>query len=230
MNYVLIKQSEKDGNVCFTVNAISLPIKNKSVTQKIPHPMGTDILVFDTLEDAKNAVARSGFAYILPNGEKGTNSTNSVKTPTYQENIYSINYEDIVMKTVLNKVKSTNSSVVASSLQALIGFNTEQTFNILFEKLGDDNDIIRKTAISGICAYGNILQDRIIDALKSPNWVVRNSALICISNLTENESMDMEKFIIPVVEACEDSNTIVQSCALTTLASVYKSYKINKNK
>ena len=99
-------------------------------------------------------------------------------------------------------------------------FPCEETFEVLFQKIGEDNDLIRKNAISGICRYGKILQNRIIEALKSKNWVVRNSALICISNLLEVEDIDIEKFIIPVSEICNDSNSIVQAYALSVLAKV----------
>lgn len=42
MQYVAIKQENRDGEVVFVVNAISLKNKNKSVVQQIPHPLGSD--------------------------------------------------------------------------------------------------------------------------------------------------------------------------------------------
>ena len=72
------------------------------------------------------------------------------------------------------------------------------------------------------------LFDRILDCLKSSNWVVRNSALVCISTLTDSGNIDFEKCIIPLTDACEDNNTIVQAYALTVLAKVYQNYKKNK--
>jgi HEAT repeat protein len=128
----------------------------------------------------------------------------------------------------MNKIESSNSSVAAAAILALAEFPTEETFDILFNKIGEDNDLIRKNAISGICRYGNLLQDKIIQALKSTNWVTRNSALNCILNLTETNNIDLEKFIIPLSEATNDSNTIVQTNALTTLAKVYQTFQKNK--
>lgn len=223
MQYIAIKKEEKDGKEFYVVNAIPLKNKNKSVVQKIPHPLGSDILRYETIEDAKDAIVRAGFSYVLPDGRKGTKPTpKATKTSTGYD------YSQLVLDAIMDKVESSNSSVAAAAILALAEFPTEQTFDILFDKIGEDNDLIRKNAISGICRYGNILQDKIINALKSTNWVTRNSALACILNLTEIGNCDLEKFIIPLSETTNDSNTIVQTNALTTLGKVYQTYQKNK--
>jgi len=221
MQYVTIKQ---ESEISFLVNAIPLKNKNKTVVQKIPHPLGSDVLRFDNLEDAKEAITRAGFSYILPNGEK---SHKTIKHPKI--NPQNDNYETVVYSAILDKVNSSNSSVAAAAILALCEFPTEQTFDILFSKIGEDNDLIRKNAISGICRYTNILKDRIINSLNSPNWVERNSALTCIQNAAQDNSTDLEQFIIPLTEICSDNNTIVQSNALLTLAKTYQNFRKNRN-
>ena len=223
MQYIAIKKEEKDGKEFYTVNAIPLKNKNKSIVQKIPHPLGSDILRYETLEDAKDAIVRAGFSYVLPDGRKGTKPTlKATKTTSGYD------YSQLVLESIMDKIESPNSSVAAAAILALSEFPTEETFDILFNKIGEDNDLIRKNAISGICRYGNLLQDKIIQALKSTNWVTRNSALTCILNLTETNNIDLEKFIIPLSEITNDSNTIVQANALTTLAKVYQTFQKNK--
>lgn len=223
MQYIAIKEDIKDGKKIYTVNAIPLKNKNKSVVQKIPHPLGSDILRYETLEEAKDAVVRAGFSYILPDGKKGTKPT-----PKLQKTSSGYDYSQVVLEAIRDKIDSSNTSVAAAAILALSEFPTEENFDILFNKIGEDNDLIRKNAISGICRYGNILQDRIIQALKSQNWVTRNSALTCILNLTENQNIDFEKFIIPLSETTNDINSIVQANALTTLAKVYQVFQKNK--
>jgi HEAT repeat protein len=191
--------------------------------QKIPHPLGSDILRYETLEDAKDAIVRAGFSYILPNGQKGTKPT-----PKATKTASGYDYSQVVFEAIKDKIESSNTSVAAAAILAISEFPTEETFDILFNKIGEDNDAIRKNAISGICRYGNILQDKIIQALKSSNWVTRNSAITCIATLAETNNIDLEKFIIPLSEITNDSNTIVQSNALTTLGKVYQSYQKNK--
>ncbi len=222
MQYVTIKREEKDGKEYFAVNDIPLKNTNKTVVQRIPHPLGSDVITFDTLEEAKDAVTRAGFSYILPNGERGSKSRSTVKVTNTAD------YSQIVFEAVKSKINSSNSTVAAAAVLAVSVFKNEEAFDILFNKIGEDNDLIRKNAISGICSHANILQDRIIESLKSSNWVDRNSALTCISNITEDGSVDLEKFIIPLTEICNDSNTIVQANALTTLAKVYQNYQKNK--
>jgi vesicle coat complex subunit len=223
MQYIAIKKEEKDGKEFYTVNAIPLKNKNKSIVQKIPHPLGSDVLRYETIEEAKDAVTRAGFSYVLPDGRKGTKPT-----PKATKTTSGYDYSQLVLESIMNKIESSNSSVAAAAILALAEFPTEETFDILFNKIGEDNDLIRKNAISGICRYGNLLQDKIIQALKSTNWVTRNSALNCILNLTETNNIDLEKFIIPLSEATNDSNTIVQTNALTTLAKVYQTFQKNK--
>lgn len=223
MQYVVIKQDEKDGITLYTVNAIPLKNKSKAVIQKIPHPLGSDVLEFKTLEEAKEAITLAGFSYILPGGKKG--SPEPVKPQVVRADL---GYEQIVLNAIKDKINSSNLNVAASAVLALSEFPCEETFDILFEKLGEDNDAIRKNAISGVCRYQNVLQNRIIESLKSSNWVVRNSALNCISNICENSDMNVEKFIVPITQVCDDSNTIVQALALTTLAKVYQVYQKNR--
>lgn len=223
MQYVAIKREEKNGKLYFVVSAIPLKNKNKAVVQKIPHPLGSDILMYENLEDAKDAITRAGFSFVLPNGEKGHAKPKNVVKPAS-----SADYEDTVFNVLIEKVNSANSNVAASAILALSEFARIETFDILFNKIGEDNDLIRKNAIAGICRYSGILQDRIINSLKSSNWVERNSALTCIRNITDDGSIDIEKFLLPLTQICNDDNTIVQANALVTIAKVYAQYKQNK--
>ncbi len=223
MQYVAIKQENRDGEVVFVVNAISLKNKNKSVVQQIPHPLGSDALIFKTLEEAKNAISRAGFSYILPDGKKETPKT-PVKTTATEKS----SYEEMILNAIKDKINSSNSNVAAAAILALTEFPNEETFEILFEMLGEENDSIRKNAISGVCRYGKILQNKIIEALQSPNWVTRNSAISCIVNLLDDTNINAELFIKPLVKACDDVNPIVQSSALSAIAKVYQSYKKNQ--
>src|SRR5574344_180802 len=109
MQYVPIKREKKDNQIVFIVNAIPLKNKSKSIVQKIPHPLGSDALVFNNLEEAKDAVTRAGFSYILPDGKKG--SSLSAKNITPSKN----NYEEYILSTIKNKTNSSNSNVCAAA-------------------------------------------------------------------------------------------------------------------
>ena len=220
MQYIPIKKTIKDNEEIYTVAAIALKNTNKTVVQKIPHPLGSETIDYKSLEEAKEAISLAGFSYILPDGQKGSKTT--IKQKIVQNGY---NYESIVLDAIKNKIKSTNSAVAAAAVFAISEFPSEETFDILFDKIGEDNEQIRKNAIDGICRYGNILSDRIIKALKSSSWVTRNSAISCIVNLAENTDTDIERFIIPLSETCSDSNTIVQANAICAVAKVYKKHR-----
>ena len=219
MQYLAIKQEEQNGKIVYVINAIPLKNKNKSVVQKIPHPLGSDFLAFEDLEEAKKAVSRAGFSYILPDGKK------EIQNIPIQAKNKKDAYSDMIFDAIKDKVSSTNPNVCASAILAISEFPMEETFEILFDKIGEENDSIRKNAICGICRYGKLLQDRIIDALSSTNWVCRNSAITCIANLVEDNNIDIVKFIKPLVKTSNDVNPIVQSNSLTTLALVYQAYQ-----
>lgn len=225
MQYIAIKEHDKDGVVSYSVNAIPLKNKSKSVVQKIPHPLGDDVLEFSTLEDAKNAVERSGFSYILPNGEKKDTSFSKKESVVSDLN----EFDEIVYKTIKNKILSNNSSVVASAVLALAEFPKTETFSILYDKLGEENDMIRKNAILGICRHFKRTQDDIIPLLQSSDWIVRNSVLSCIKTILEIPDVDCKKFISPLINACNDSNPIVQANAISILAFAYQKYKKNNS-
>lgn len=221
MQYIPIKEETENGEKIYIVNAISLKNKSKSIVQQIPHPQGTDILMYKTLQEAKEAIARAGFAYVLPDGKK---EIMTKKTPLKKSD----DYENIILNLIKDKINSTNSNVCQAAISVLGEFPSEETFSILFEKIGEENDLIRKNAISIICRYGKIVQNRIILALKADNWVTRNSALGCIKNLCEDDNIEIEKFITPLIEASNDANPIIQANALSTLAIVYQNYKKQK--
>lgn len=224
MQYIAIKENNTNGKTTYVINAIPLKNTTKSIIQKIPHPLGSDALQFETLDEAKDAIIRAGFAYVLPNGQKGISSNK--KTAMIQSKT---DYSQIILETIKSKINSTNSSVVAAAISAISEFPSNETFDILFQKLGEENDQIRKNAIAGICRYANNLQDRIIEALKSPDWVTKNSAITCIQNIIEYGTTDIEPFLLPLTTTCNDSNSIVQANALTTLAKAYQEFQKSKN-
>ena len=51
----------------------------------------------------------------------------------------------MIFDTIKEKINSTNSNVSAAAILAISEFPTEETFEILFDKIGEENDLIRKT-------------------------------------------------------------------------------------
>lgn len=224
MQYIAIKEELQNDKKIYTINAIPLKNKEKSIVQKIPHPIGTDTLTYKTLDEAVDAIKRAGFSPILPNGKKDTSLEITKKSALKSDN----SYETMILDVIKSKINSSNPNVCQAAVLALAEFPSEETFDILFDKIGEENDLIRKNAILSICRYGNRLSDKLIEALTHENWVTRNSAINCIKNLAQENDIDLEKFIVPLLNSCEDINPIVQANALSVLAMVYQNFKKKK--
>lgn len=221
MQYIAIKEEiDAKGKTHFIINAIPLKNKNKTVVQKIPHPTGSDTLSFKTLEEAQKAIERAGFAPINPDGKKFVLKQQKINIGNDDKD-----YENRILNLIHNKINSSNPNICQAAISVLSEFPTEENFNILFDKLGEENDLIRKNAISAICKYGNLLSDKIIEALSNDNWVTRNSAINCIKLLSEDKNIDTEQYIKPLINTCNDTNAIVQANALTVLGIVWQNYK-----
>ncbi len=217
MQYVSIKKVIKDGREVFQVPALNLKNSQGATKQRIAHPLGDDYLEFNTLEDAIRSAELSGFKYILPDGTK---SLEAKKEQPLNNNI-----DDMVYNTLIKQVNDINPSVVAASITALGELGDIKLIDLFIEKMGEDNDSVRTSAINSILTFGEAGTEKLLQALKDENWVRRNSALITFSRLIDNETVNPEKILPSLIEMTEDKNTIVKTSAIQTLGKAYKLYK-----
>ena len=217
MQYVSIKKVIKDGREVFQVPALNLKNSQGATKQRIAHPLGDDYLEFNTLEDAIRSAELSGFKYIL---QKGKNPLKTKKEQPLNNNI-----DDMVYNTLIKQVNDINPSVVAASITALGELGDIKLIDLFIEKMGEDNDSVRTSAINSILTFGEAGTEKLLQALKDENWVRRNSALITFSRLIDNETVNPEKILPSLIEMTEDKNTIVKTSAIQTLGKAYKLYK-----
>lgn len=220
MQYISIKKEVNNvsGNAVFLVPALNLKNSKGTTTQKIAHPLGDDYLEFENLEDAVRSIELSGFKYILPDGTKQIiREEKPVKTDK--------NYDELVYDALINQTKDLNSSVVAAALTALGELNDVKLMDLFLEKMGEDNESVRTSAINAILRYGAASVQKLLTALKDENWVRRNSAIIAIQRLIDSESVNPEKLFTHLIRMTNDKNTIVKTSAILTLGKAYKFYK-----
>lgn len=217
MQYVSIKKVIKDGREVFQVPALNLKNSQGATKQRIAHPLGDDYLEFNTLEDAIRSAELSGFKYILPDGTKPQEAK--------KEQPLNNNIDDMVYNTLIKQVNDINPSVVAASITALGELGDIKLIDLFIEKMGEDNDSVRTSAINSILTFGEAGTEKLLQALKDENWVRRNSALITFSRLIDNETVNPEKILPSLIEMTEDKNTIVKTSAIQTLGKAYKLYK-----
>lgn len=217
MKFVSIKKEIKDGNQIFLIPALNLKNSQGTTKQKIAHPLGDDFLEFKTLDEAIRAIELSGFKYILPDGTKQSAPVQSAYT--------SGDYDELVYNTLLKQTKDINTSVAAAAITALGEFANTRLIGLFIEKIGEDNEAVRSSSINSLLNFGELAVENLLTALKSENWVRRNSAIITLSRLIDSESVNPEKLFPALIEMTEDKNTIVKTSAVTALGKAYKLYK-----
>ena len=217
MQYVSIKKVLKDGREVFQVPALNLKNSEGTTKQRIAHPLGDDYLEFNTLEEAIRSAELSGFKYILPDGTKPLEAK--------KEQLINNNIDDMVYNTLIKQVRDINSSVVAASITALGELGDIKLIDLFIEKMGEDNDSVRTSAINSILNFGEAGTEKLLQALKDENLVRRNSALITFSRLIDSETVNPEKILPSLIVMTEDKNTIVKTSAIQTLGKAYKLYK-----
>ena len=100
-----------------------------------------------------------------------------------------------------------------------------ECLKIYISNLGEDNDTIRQNSIDAILKYGaNAIPD-IIEAAQNENWVTRNSAIICLQNLCENQEIELEPIIEILLAKLGEKNPIVKCTTIKALGVAYKTLK-----
>ena len=217
MKYVQIKEIiSQEGETIYKVNAIVLESKDGEKKKKIPHPLGTETMLFKSLDKAKEAIALAGFEYVLPDG--------TLKDEKEEYKI--LPYDKKIFDALMAQTNDMNPNIVAAAITALSEINHPDCLKLFITKLGEENDIIRQNSIDAILKYGANAIPKIIEALNSDNWVQRNSAIICLQHLCENKDIEISAIIDVLLDKLNDNNPIVKCSVIKTLGEAYKTYKI----
>ncbi len=216
MKYVQIKEiTSQEGETLYKVNAIMLESSNGEKKKKIPHPLGTETMIFKSLEKAKEAVILAGFEFVLPDG-----------TLKPEEEEYKIlPYDKKIFDALMNQTGDSNPNIVAAAVSSLSEINHPDCLKLFIEKLGEDNDTIRQNAIEAVLKYGNRAIPQILEAIKSDNWVQRNSAVMCLQQFCEDKEIDISKIIDALLNRLKDNNPIVKCTVIKALGTAYKNYR-----
>ena len=214
-----ISKTENSENCFYYVPAISLKNSDNQVKLLVPHPNGNDVMEFETLAEAAAAVRKAGFEFKLPDNE----IIEDEKLNTAGEKLSkSYNLENVLFNKFKSKTNDMNPSIVASSITALSYLNNKKAIDIFIEKLGEDNEKIRNAAMEALINSTNNVIDKLIDTLANPNWVSRNSAISCLTKISEYAEVEPEKLLVPIINRIDDENTIVQANAILAAGKIYR--------
>lgn len=214
-----IIQTESGEQAFYYVPAISLKNSDNQVKLLVPHPNGNDTIEFNTLEDAAASIKKAGFEFKLPDGEIIENEKLGTLSPSIQTKN---EIETILFNKFQSKTNDMNPSIVASSITALSYLNDKNAIDIFIEKIGEDNEKIRTSAIEALVNSQNPVIDKLIDTLTNPNWVSRNSAIACLTKISEYTEVEPEKILVPIINRIDDENPIVQANAILAAGKIYR--------
>lgn len=204
----------------YIVPALSFQRKDNPNPKKIPHPLGKDFLIFESVEEAQQAIEHSGFTCAMPHTIK-----RHIEKQTYHTS-----YDDLILDSLEKLAQDISPNVAASAIFALGEIAHPQTIDLLIQKMGEDNEIIRTNATDAVAKCGMAAFDKLLQALNDENWVKRNSAVICLGKLSDNPEIDIQKMIVPLFKKLDDKNSIVKSSTALTLGKIYKNLKEQQNR
>ena len=221
MDFVQIKEiKSQEGEIFYKVNAIILQSKNGEKKKKIPHPFGTETMIFHSLEKAKEAVILSGFEYVLPDGSLKSQDDEDYKIEPYDKKI---------LDALMSQTNNPNPNIVSAAISAMSEINHSDCLKLYLEKLGEDNDAIRQNSIDAILKYGTKAVPKVIEELNDENWVKRNSAVICLQKFCEATETEISPIIDILLEKLKNENNPIVKCSvIKALGIAYKTYKIKQ--
>lgn len=222
MNEVIIRKKVKKlddlEQVTYQVTALSIKNSKNDISLQLPHPQGTSTLEYFTLEEAIVAIKKAGFEYIIPEGESVSQENIEQLLDTKQ---FRNNLEETVFNHLAKEVNNINVSVATSAIMGLAELRLPQAIDIFLEKMGEDNEKIRTTSIDALAEYQEKVVDILIDTLTDSNWVKRNSAITCLTKISNSTELEAEKVLIPIINRISDSNQVVQANALYSAGKIY---------
>lgn len=217
---IKIKKGIRNGIEYYIIPALIFK-SEQGKEKQIPHPTGSGIMEFETLESALEAIKISGFSYILPDNE----------TPIalkQTEKKYS-NIDEMIKEELLNVLKNSNTQAKANAIYALGEMRNIEFLPIFIEKMGEDNETIRNNSIEAILNLEESVVQEVLQALEDENWVRRMSAITLIEKLVSEKSISASIFLKPLLKRFSDSNNIVKCSAIATIGKIWREYTKNSH-
>ena len=178
---IRIKYNPKEN--CYYVQAIT--INKNGETAYIPSPYGTESMSFENLEEAKEAILKLGFEYIIDNI--------GLELPTEKQNFIEqsdINYDKIIDVFIKN-LGHENLEIRTSAINSLAKFGLKISEKLI-KTLENENWLIQQSVIK--CIEQIIVKDKVgaaiftdilIKVSDSENTMVKSAALKALEKVCE---------------------------------------------
>jgi len=133
----------------FVVPAVS--IMTQQGKKLIPNPSGNEIYIFDSLEDAEDAVRRAGFDYIFEGRKTYTVGRQSGPTQVMVHPADPLRASILIL---MDRLRDREPSVISNAAFALGELNAAEAIPSLCEILGHDDPTIRKSVADALAKLG----------------------------------------------------------------------------
>lgn len=177
---IRIKYSSKEN--CYYVQAITINKNGESVY--IPSPYGTESMFFNNLDEAKNAITKFGFEYIMD--EPPVVIETSTEVIDQQE----INYDRIIDVFIKN-LGHESLEIRTSAINSLAKFGIKISSKLI-DALENDNWLIQQSVIKCIeqiiardSLGAGVFTEILIKASESENTLVKSAALKALEKVCE---------------------------------------------
>lgn len=222
MSFVHIKKVQRPDKATgemrdrFLVPAVA--IETPQGKKLIPNPNGSEACVYDTLEEAEEAVRRAGFDFMFE-GKKSYNfdshSRAAAPRPVIQDDPLMV-----AIPVLIERLKDKEKAVMANAAFALGELGATQAIPALCESLGHEDGSVRKNVAEALAKLGHPaiqpLKQAWHEAMGSKNKdspYVRLTIMTAFLELTHLHREYLHQILPVAVEGLEDENWLVRAQA-----------------
>lgn len=222
MSFIHIKRQTTTNNgqaqERFAVQAMA--IQSPEGKKLIPNPSGKEAAVFNTLEEAVEAVKRAGFDYIFEGQKVFLNHTTSVARPkrSLSQDVFT-DLQDAV-PILIERLQDKEPSVVGQAAFALGQLEDTSAIEPLVTILGHEDPTVRRHVADSLARLGLETLKPLQTAYElAQNSKDKNAAHIRLTVMHAFTEMVQRQYVLPehvtsqAIDALEDTSWLVRAAA-----------------
>lgn len=181
---VKIRKTVVNNKTTFVVPVQYIFQNNEKVA--IPSPSGTDIVAYDSLKEAEDAVYYSGYSYILVESDDKNNSS------SYQVQNYTDEDFLQIVELFLQNLGDENINIRNASIDALVQFGSS-VFDRLIDSLNNSSWLVRYSTVLCIEKIADVNPTEstvfikpLMVVVNDKNTMVKASAISALAKICKN--------------------------------------------
>jgi hypothetical protein len=222
MDVIYIKRQDS-GQFVIPAVGIASP---EGKTRYVPHPFGSQTMVFEVLEKVLDTIHRAGYAaeyegihYPAPTRALVKRAATTPPPPDEHPLQTALHHALPELRLLLKDM----SPVVVSQAVAVLGeLHDKVSLQPLVQCLAHDDASVRKNAGEALAHFGQEGITALRQALLDKNWVVRNSAVAALLACLQTQPESVPDLLNQASPLFHDDNWLVRSQLVGVYAEVAK--------